>query len=111
MAFGFESMIKTNLLMLLYIILSIQISDISKMKFFVIQNHVMLLIVAGIVLVGRKMVILDFVILVKNGKLRKPSGMMSLKNVNRKKLMIVDVLLKTQMAKQKIIIPKVRVVK
>ena len=111
MAFGLESMIKTNLLMLLYIILSIQISDISKMKFFAIQNHVMLLIVAGIVLVGRKMVILDFVILVKNGKLQKPSGMMSLKNVNRKKLMIVDVLLKTQMAKQKIIIPKVRVVK
>ena len=71
----------------------------------------MLLIVAGIVLVGRKMVILDFAILVKNGKLQKPSGMMSLKNVNRKKLMIVDVLLKTQMAKQKIIIPKVRVEK
>ena len=93
--------------MLLYITLSIQISDISKMKFFVIRNHVMPPIVAGMMLVGRKMAILVFVILGKNGKQQKQNGMMSPKNANRKKLMIASVILKIQMAKQKIIIPRV----
>jgi len=54
------------------------------MKFFVIQNHVMLRIVAGNRSAGRKMMILVFVILEPYGILQKQNGMMFLKNVNRK---------------------------
>ena len=64
-------------------------------------------IVAGMMLVGRKMAILVFVILGKNGKQQKQNGTTLPKNANRKKLMIASVILKIQMAKQKIIIPRV----